>query len=1560
MNQKKVISVLMAGIMSANLGLADMNIVRAADEAPNLALGTEVTASDAESVNPAENAVDGDASTHWATNQSKMNDQWIELDLKVPTEVHQVKILWERHTEEKKNYQNIKKWKVEVLQEDNTWVTAAEDADSAYSDTESVIEPDTPVTASKIRVTVVEADNRGNYWANIGISEIEVYGEAQDVEAAENRNHMSGEGVAVTASSEEAGTLTADKVKDGKTGRQDRWACKEYTYEGEWLKTVFPKVTKVQEIDFTLFERDVEPIPSNIKGFDIEYRDLNGAVQTVHVDNVQADGRKGYQTDLTYVFENPVYMSEFTVKNFDVAVENPGNGGYNNVSISEIEVYSNDRTSEPEQPTLESVTASVKGQTVEADVTALELPSVPEGFSIESNGADFEQIIGEAGEDGTLPVVHPLTDKTVKVSFNITEEATGETQDTGDLDFVVKGTMTQEDGKNAKPVIIPEIQEWYSDSEAGLSTDSLDKVVYSDDALEAVVDEFVSDYEDFTGVTLEKVRGAARSGAICFVREAPDSLLGEEGYTMDIQSDRIIVKSESVTGNMYGMQTILQMYKQNPESFAIGQMRDYPRFRTRGFMLDVARKPVSLEMMKQVTRTMRYYKMNDFQAHLNDNYIWLEDYGIRENEDEGFQAYEAFRLESDLKNENGETPTAKDYSISKEEFKQFIQEERELGMNIVPEIDVPAHAVSFTKVWPELKIENQVSSGHSLIDHFDLTKPEAVAKIKEIFDDYTGDGTFDSETTVHVGADEFLYNAKSYREFVNDIVPYVKKTNTVRMWGGLTRIKDDPLTQISSEAIENVEINLWSRDWADGLEMYEMGYNLINTIDDYGYMVPSGSLTRANSYGDLLNVSRIFSSFEPNLVRTASGYEYIPSGDDQMLGAAFALWSDNIDKRASGLSESDLYWRFFDAMPFYAEKTWAATGKEKGSADALSELAQQLGTGPNTNPYYQEDKTGEDYAEYDFEDGLKDVSENGRDLESGKNADAADNALVLGGGESYVTTPIEQLGNGNQLSFDITLDQPAEPGDILFEEDAPYGTHDIRIMEDGKLGFTRELYNYYFDYELPIGKTVNITIKTDQQRTELYVDGVFTDTAEGKFIHNGIVKKENITNATFALPLERIGSKTDAISAELDNIVISSRKSEADIYNKASWTGTANTETVNAGEKEGEIEKAFDNNLQTHWHSDWTSGTDKVESADGTQGTIDEATAEITFDKGYEISQISFTPRQDAESGYVTEASLYIKTEDGSWKEVAKDQIFAADKTKKTFCFDPQTVYGFKFVATQSSDGWVTVSEFDIANETEEEWIITSVEQIPDLTVDQGTALETIVSQLPDTVEVTYGDGEKTEVAVEWDGSAYDGNVPGEYSITGMLRLSEDQGIVNPDQLTATVKVVVKETAVPETEYTVTVRVKDGQEAMGTAAADRPDGIYEEGAEAAVTARAEVGYVFAGWTDAEGNTVSTENPYIFNVTGDTVLTAEFEKAQEENPGEEPGENPGQNTGEKPSDAAEKKPNKEEIQGGKAVQTGDAAFPAAWASAAVIAAAAAVLAGKKRGRPGKASEKHRLF
>ena len=89
-------------------------------------------------------------------------------------------------------------------------------------------------------------------------------------------------------------------------------------------------------------------------------------------------------------------------------------------------------------------------------------------------------------------------------------------------------------------------------------------------------------------------------------------------------------------------------------------------------------------------------------------------------------------------------------------------------------------------------------------------------------------------------------------------------------------------------------------------------------------------------------------------------------------------------------------------------------------------------------------------------------------------------------------------------------------------------------MDNGKLGFTRELYDYYFDYELPVGKQVNLQIVVQQQSAKLYVDGQFVSDAKGRFFHNNMVKKDNITNATFALPLERIGSKSDSIEAEID------------------------------------------------------------------------------------------------------------------------------------------------------------------------------------------------------------------------------------------------------------------------------------------------------------------------------------------------------------------------------------------------------------------------------------------
>ena len=218
-----------------------------------------------------------------------------------------------------------------------------------------------------------------------------------------------------------------------------------------------------------------------------------------------------------------------------------------------------------------------------------------------------------------------------------------------------------------------------------------------------------------------------------------------------------------------------------------------------------------------------------------------------------------------------------------------------------------------------------------------------------------------------------------------------------------------------------------------------------------------------------------------------------------------------------------------------------------------------------------------------------------------------------------------------------------------------------------------------------------MTIKVDQQTTKLYVDGEFVSDATGKYIDKGIEKKTGITAATFALPLQRIGSKTSATNGVIDNVIVKKSEAETDQYNKSCWTGTTNSETQ-YNDTEGLLRYAFDNNPSTIWHSNWKGATDKLTGSNSFY-------AEIDMCQKYTINQFSFTPRTSQDSGQVTKADLYVKANaNDEWKQVATDQVFEASRAKKTFMFDEQEVRYVKFVAKSSNDGWVAVSEFGVAN----------------------------------------------------------------------------------------------------------------------------------------------------------------------------------------------------------------------------------------------------------------------
>lgn len=68
-----------------------------------------------------------------------------------------------------------------------------------------------------------------------------------------------------------------------------------------------------------------------------------------------------------------------------------------------------------------------------------------------------------------------------------------------------------------------------------------------------------------------------------------------------------------------------------------------------------------------------------------------------------------------------------------------------------------------------------------------------------------------------------------------------------------------------------------------------------------------------------------------------------------------------------------------------------------------------------------------------------------------------------------------------------------------------------------------------------------------------------------------------------------------------------------------------------------------------------------------------------------------------------------------------------------------------------------------------------------------------------------------------------------------------------------------------------------GTEGAGTVTSSPVGTSFDEGTKLTVTATENFGYHFVGWVNAQGQTVSTENPYTFELTGNVSLKAQYTK-----------------------------------------------------------------------------------
>lgn len=1065
----------------------------------NLASNKPVEASAEDGTMPASNLTDDDPNSRWSAEANAV--QWAYVDLGESYDMNYFSVIWESASVYASSFN------IYVSDNPDNWGTAvATVSDNATRNSEVTLDEKAHGRYVKLEVTKMHG------YPSVSATDFQVMLKDSSQTIPQDPEENVALGKTGYASSQETSDLNANKAFDGdRTTRSSRWSSS-VGNAPHWLYVDLGDVKDVKTVRLywetrkaTNYQIETSNDASKWTPVKVMNQRPTSTTDTITLDDVQK---------ARYV---RLYISASDAKDPDGGVE------WNSISVYEMEVYGG--TPAISMGDIGNM-ITVEEPTSDTDKLVVNLPKV-EGYTVTYNGTDLEQVI-----DDNLTIYHPIVDKEVNVSFKIVNDET-EDYEFKEIAVTVPGTYQSAAGDNEAPAVLPELQEWKGHTGNFTLTDS-SKIVYADDDLKSAADEMAADYEDLTGKTITVVKGTsadATAGDFFFAKTEDTSLgLMKEGYLMDI-TDKIVVTSETQTGAYWATRTILQALKQSDfTTIPQGITRDYPMYEVRGFILDVGRKTFTMDYLEQVVKEMSWYKMNDFQVHVNDNLIGLE------NKEDPMTAYSAFRLENDtikkggiLKDAQGKPLTVNDQVLeyeqdltstdlwyTKDEFRDFIQESRELGVNIVPEIDTPAHSLALTKVLPELRYG---TSGRQN-DHLDLVDSyeQCLTFVQTIFGEYMQEDNpvFDEETIVHIGADEYNASSIAYRKFVNDMIDYVEGTGRqARVWGSFTQAADGEKIDA-----EGVQINLWNFGYANMDKMYEDGFDLINCNDGNYYIVPN-----AGYYYDYLSDGTMY-----NLAINSIGGVTIPAGDDQMVGGAFAVWNDMTDYLDNGVSEYDVYDRISN-MSLFAAKLWGKGDLDLAGAKAR---AEKLGDAPRTNFGYEVDSVSDEYMNLPMDE-LKDTSANNFAVNEGENAEIVEvdgkNALKLEGGKSYITTGLETVGLGSDLRVKVKRTSDSTEEQILFE--SPYGSIKAVQNETGKVGFSRERFDYSFNYTLPLNEWVELEFKNQQNVMQLYVNGELVDT---------LGDDERIEGrpmlATGMFPMATIGSETNAFIGYVDDVRI--------------------------------------------------------------------------------------------------------------------------------------------------------------------------------------------------------------------------------------------------------------------------------------------------------------------------------------------------------------------------------------------------------------------------------------
>lgn len=213
--------------------------------------------------------------------------------------------------------------------------------------------------------------------------------------------------------------------------------------------------------------------------------------------------------------------------------------------------------------------------------------------------------------------------------------------------------------------------------------------------------EFLASYiKKLTGVEAKLTTSETKNSIILKIDSSVEQ---NEGYELTVNTDNIILKGSTEAGVFYGIQTI---HKALPitdgtalAAIPCGEVKDYPRFGFRGFMIDVGRHYFSTDYLKEIIDMLALHNINYFHWHLTEDQGWRIE----------IKKYPKLTEIGSNRKETIVAPGSKEFDgkpvsgfYTQEEAKDIVKYAAERYITVIPEIDMPGHMLAALASYPEM------------------------------------------------------------------------------------------------------------------------------------------------------------------------------------------------------------------------------------------------------------------------------------------------------------------------------------------------------------------------------------------------------------------------------------------------------------------------------------------------------------------------------------------------------------------------------------------------------------------------------------------------------------------------------------------------------------------------------------------------------------------------------------------------------------------------------------------------------------------------------------------